>query len=80
MMARKNNETGLFCNRISALYNLNQQSYAKFLHNQRLSKTASPRILGSRVNQTDVSNTNNIFTPRSTLFNLEEDQPEQDFN
>ena len=45
-----------------------------------LSKTASARILGSRVNQTDVSNTNNIFTPSSTPVNLEEDQPEQDFN
>ena len=32
------------------------------------------------MNQTDVSNTNNIFTTTSTPVNLEEDQPEQDFN
>ena len=80
MMAGKNNETGLFCNRTSPLYHLNQQGYANVLHNQRLSKIVSPRILGGRVNQTDVSNTNNIFTPPSTPVNLEEDQPEQDFN
>ena len=43
-----------------------------------LSET-SPCILGDRVNQTDVSNTNNIFTPPSIPVNLEEDQPEQDF-
>ena len=73
MMAGKNNETGLFCNRTSPLYNLSQQGYANFLHNQRLGKIASPRILGGRVNQTDVSNTNNIFTPPSTPVNLEED-------
>ena len=73
MMAGKNNETGLFCNRNSPLYNLSQKGHANFLHNQRLSKTASPRILGGRVNQTDVSNTNNIFTPPSTPVNLEED-------
>ena len=80
MMAGKNNKTGLSCNRTSPLYHLNQQGYANVLHNQRLSKTVSPRILGGRVNQTDVSNTNNIFTPPSTPVNLEEDQPEQDFN
>ena len=74
----KNNETGLFCNRTSPLYNLSQQGYANFLNNQRLSKTASPRILGGRSNQIDVSNTNNIFTPPSASVNLEEDQPEQD--
>ena len=39
-----------------------------------LSKIASPRILGGRVNQTDVSNTN-VFTPPSTPVNLEKDQP-----
>ena len=33
MMACKNNETGLFCNRTSPLYNLSQQVYANFLHN-----------------------------------------------
>ena len=38
------------------------------------------QILGGRVNQTDVSNTNNIFTPPSTPVNLEGDQHEQDFN
>ena len=27
-----------------------------------------------------MSNTNNIFTPPTTLVNLEEDQPEKDFN
>ena len=27
-----------------------------------------------------MSNTNNIFTPPITLVNLEEDQPEKDFN
>ena len=43
-------------------------------------KTASSRILGGRENQTDVSNTNNIFTPPSTPVNLEGDQHEQDFN
>ena len=32
------------------------------------------------MNQTDKSNTNNIFTPPSTPVNFEEDQPEQDFN
>ena len=32
------------------------------------------------MNQTDVSNTKNIFTPPSTPVNLKEDQPEQDFN
>ena len=58
-MAEKN-KAGLSCNRTSPLYNLNQQGYANFLHNQRLNETASPGILGSRVNQTDVSNTNNI--------------------
>ena len=47
--------------------------YANFLHNQKLNKTASPRILGGRLNQTDESNTNNIFTQPSTLVNLEED-------
>ena len=79
-MADKNNEAGLFCNRTSPLYYLSQQGYANFLHNQRLSKTASPRIPGGRVNQTDVSNTNNIFTPPPTPVNLEEDQPERNFN
>ena len=79
-MAGKNNETGLFCNRNSPLYNLSQKGHANFLHNQRLSKTASPRILGGSVNQTDTSNTSNIFTPPSTPVNLEDDQPEQDFN
>ena len=48
------------------LDNLSQQDHANFLHNQRLSKIASPCILGGRVNQTDVSNTNNVFTPPST--------------
>ena len=80
MMAGKNNETRLFCNRTSPLYNLSQQGYANFLHNQKLSKTPSPSILGGRVNQTDVSNTNNIFTPSSTPVDLEEEQPEQDYN
>ena len=79
-MAGKNNETGLFCNRNSPLYNLSQKGHANFLHNQRLSKTASPRILGGSVNQTDTSNSSNIFTPPSTPVNLEDDQPEQDFN
>ena len=79
-MAGKNNEAGLFCNRISPLQNLSQQGYANFLRNQGLSKTASPRILGSRVNQTDVLHTNNIFIPPSTQVNLEEAQPEQDFH
>ena len=73
MMADKNNQAAFFCNRTSPLYNLSQQGYINFLHNQRLSKTASPRILGGRVNQTDVSNTNNIFSPPSTPVNLEED-------
>ena len=77
---KKNNETGLFCNRTSPLCNLSLQGYANFVHNQGLSKTASPRILGGRVNQPDVSNTNNIFTPPSATVNLEVDQPEQDFN
>ena len=80
MITGKNKETGLFCNRTSALYNLRKQGYANFLHNQRLSKTASPRILGGRVNQTDVLNANNILTSPSTPVNLEEDQPQQDFN
>ena len=79
-MAGKNNETRLFCNRTSSLYNLSRQGYANFLHNQRRSKTASLRILGGRVNQIDVSNTNNIFTPPSTPVNLEGDQHKQDFN
>ena len=79
-LAGRNNETGLFWNRASPLHNLSQQSSANFLHNQRLSKTASPRILGGSVNQTDTSNTSNIFTPPSTPVNLEDDQPEQDFN
>ena len=39
-----------------------------------LSKTASPLILGGRVNQTDVSKTNNIFTSPSTPANLGGDQ------
>ena len=43
--------------------------YANFLHNQKLNKTASPRILGGRLNQTDESNTNNIFTQPSTPAN-----------
>ena len=54
---------------------LSQQGYANFPHNQRLSKITSPRILGGWVNQTDVSNANNIFTPPSIPVNLEEDQP-----
>ena len=62
------------------MYNLSQQGYANFLHNQRLSKTASPHILGGRLNQTDVLNTNNIFTPPSTPVNLEREKHEQDFN
>ena len=37
-------------------------------------------MLGDRVNQADVLNTNNIFTPPSAPVNLEEDQPVQDFN
>ena len=53
MVAGKNNEIGLFCNR-TPLYNLSQQGYANFLYNQRFSKTASPRIPGGIVNQTDV--------------------------
>ena len=53
MVAGKNNETGLFCNG-TPLYNLSQQGYANFLYNQRFSKTASPRIPGGIVNQTDV--------------------------
>ena len=76
----QSNETGLSCNRTSPLYNLSQQGYANFLHNQRLSKTASSRILDGRVNQTDVLNTSNIFTTPSALVNLKEDQPEQDFD
>ena len=79
-MAGKNNETGLLCNRTSPLYNSSQKGYANFLHNQRLSKTTSPCILGGRVNQTDVSNTKNIFTTSSTPVNLEEDQHVKDFN
>ena len=55
------------------------QWYANFLHNQRLNQT-SPCILGERVNQTDVWNTNNVFTPPSTPINLKEDQTEQDFD
>ena len=78
MTACKNNETGLVC-RTSPLNNLSEQGYANVLRNQRLSKTDSPRILGGRVNQTNVSNTNNIFTPPSTPVNLEEDQHENDF-
>lgn len=77
-MAGKNDEIGLFCNRTSPAYNLSQQGYANVLHNQRLSETASPCILGGRKNQTDVSNTSNIFTPMSAPVNLEEDR--QDFN
>ena len=73
MMAGKNNEIGLFCNTTSPLYNLSQQGYANVLHNQTLSKTPSSYILGGRLNQTDMSNTNNIFTPLSTPVNLEED-------
>ena len=56
MMAGKNNETGLFCNGTSLLYNLSQQGYANFLHNQGLSKTASPRILGGRVKKISLFN------------------------
>ena len=66
------------CNRTFPVYNFSQQD--NFLYNQRLRETASPCILGGRVNETDVLNTNNIFTPPSTLVNLEEDQPEQFFN
>ena len=36
MMSGKNYETGLFCNKTSPLYNLNQQGYANIQHNQRL--------------------------------------------
>ena len=32
------------------------------------------------MNQTDVSNTNNIFTPPTTPISCEEDHPAQDFN
>ena len=80
MVAGKNNETGFFCNRTSTLFNLSLQGYANSLHNRMLSKTASPRILGVRANQTDVLNTNNIFIPPSTPVNLEEDQHEKHFN
>ena len=51
MMAAKNYEKGLFCNRTSPSYNLSQEGYTNYLYNQRLSRTASPRILGGRVNQ-----------------------------
>ena len=70
MMAGKNNETGLFCNRTPPAYNLGQLGYTNFLHNQRLNETTSPCILGCTVNQTDVSNTNSIFTTSSTPVNL----------
>ena len=55
------------------MYNFSQQDYDNFLHNQSLSETASPCILGGRVNETDMLNTNIIFTPPSTPVNLEED-------
>ena len=74
-MAGKNNDTGLSFNRTSPLYNISQQGYANNLHNQRLSKTAPSCILDGRVNQTDVSNINNILIPPSTPVNLEEDLP-----
>ena len=80
MTPGKNDETGLFCNITSPVYNLSQEGYANFLHNQRLSETASPCILGGRVNQADVSNITNIFTTTSTPVNLEEDHPKQDFH
>lgn len=78
MMAGKNKETRFFYNKTPPVFNLSQQDYANFLHNERLSETASPCILGGRKNQTDVSNTSNIFTPMSAPVNLEEDR--QDFN
>ena len=78
MVAGKNNKTGSFRNRTPSLDNSSQQGYADFQYNQRFGKTASPRILGGRVNQTDVSNTNNIFIPISTPVNLEGDKHEQD--
>ena len=62
------------------MYNFSHQCYVIFLHNQRLRETASPCVLRGRMNQTDVSNTNSIFSSPSTPVNHEEDQPEQDFN
>ena len=56
-----------------------QRGYANFLYNQRISEIASSCILEGRVNQTNLSNINNILTPPSTPVNREEDQPEQDF-
>ena len=66
-MAGKNKETRFFYNKTPPVFNLSQQDYAN-----------SPCILGGRKNQTDVSNTSNIFTPMSAPVNLEEDR--QDFN
>ena len=50
MMAGKNKETRFFYNKTPPVFNLSQQDYANFLHNERLSETASPCILGGRKN------------------------------
>ena len=76
---RKKTETHPLCNRTSPVYNFNQQDYANFRHKLKLSETAWTCILGCRVNQTDFSNTNNIFTP-ITPVNSQDKHPEQDFN
>ena len=66
---------------VTKLYNFSQQGYKNFLYNQKLSETPLPCILGGIMeNHTEVSNTKNIFTPPSAPVNLEEDQPEEDFN
>ena len=68
-----------YINTSHPVYNFNQQDYANFRHKLKLSETAWTSIPGCRVNQTDVSNTNNIFTP-ITPVNPEDKHPEQDFN
>ena len=44
---------------------------ARFLYNQSLGEVAKPDVLGSRMNLTDVSDSNNISTPPTYPANHE---------
>ena len=62
------------------MYNFYQQDYGDFLHNQQLSETASSYVLGSRMNQTVVSNISKIFIVPTIPANRKEVQPGWDLD
>ena len=76
LSGQEKNQVEPFCNKTSLVCKFSKRGYANFLHNQRISEIASSCILESRVNQTNLSNINNILTQPSTPVNREEDQPE----